>query len=276
MVVVAVSYFDLPEHGLRFVPFDDPRFAGYLNEILEQPQPFPVPDLDALRNAAILLNENQKWVVVIEVVWRFAGEGDRRPTSRVSNFGSSEQLEVLVGGRQAGDPGHRGIAPGSKRLDAERGLFGSNPAAATAMGGRRGGGVAYAIDPRRASGVSLSEVALDVAIFDDGLCVGPDTNGMFASLTTAIGTVRETANKAVALLQGGASEGEVFDLLLPLARSEVSSRTRSGGNILLPMFSRVAVHHLIQNSREEQVAWFARFGEGTSIALHRPTITTGL
>jgi hypothetical protein len=154
-------------------------------------------------------------------------------------------------------------------LVVERGLFGSNPAAATVAGGGSSGAYGFSAGRRTISEASRVELSLDVAIFDDGLCVGPDTSGMFLSLTSAIGTVRETAKNTVEMLQGGASEGQVFDLLLPLARSEGSSRTRSGGNNLLPMFGRMAVHYLIQKSREEQVAWFARFGAGPSTQLHR-------
>jgi hypothetical protein len=262
------SFFDLPEHGLHLVPFDDARFPAYLNEILAQRQPFPLPPLEDLKDAAILLNESGKWVIVLEAVWRFRDGGAPRRTHRLGNLHSTEQLEILTGRTKPVEGMHSGIAPGSKRLVTERGLIGSNLSVSAQGGGGSSGTFVTAMGGKKSEGLEV-EVSLDVAIFDDGRCAGPDTGDLFSALRAAIEAQEAVAKKAVKLLQSGAPEGQVFDLLLPLARSGRSHG--AGQRPLMPLFSHAAMHHLIHSSREGQIRWFEGFASPATIALHRTT-----
>jgi hypothetical protein len=134
------TYVDLPEFGLHFVPFEDPRFPDLLNQIMRDPRPFPAPDLDDLGHSAVLLNESGKAIIVLGIMWRYEDEGGHFWTRRLINLHSSTQMEILCGRLRAEDDLHTSILPGSKRLVTERGLFGTNSDVLPTTPGRISGG----------------------------------------------------------------------------------------------------------------------------------------
>jgi hypothetical protein len=268
------QYLDLPEFGIRFVPFEDHRFPTLLKEILEPLQPMPAPDIRDLRNAAVLLNQSGKAIVVLAIVWRYKDVDGHIRTSRLSNLGSSTQMEILSGRLRADEDLNASILAGSKRLVTERGLFGTNldvlpPAQQRSIGGRGGFGVAG----RRELGhqIDSTDVSVDFAILEDGLCIGPDTGDMFASLSKSIELQRTTAETAARALRSGASEGQVFELLLPLARLASPGADDIYSKTLLPMFSHMAINELVNATQSEQAAWFERFAELPTLTLRKPT-----
>lgn len=268
------GYLDLPDFGLRLVPSEDARFPILLNEILEQPQPFPrpVPDLTDLHRSTVLLNESGKAIVALSMVWRYAEADGHQRTSRLTNLSSSTQLEILTGRRRAEDDLHTSILAGSKRLVTERGLFGNNSDVLPSnqrggICGGFGGGTSSRRDGRHE--LLSTELSVDFAILEDGLCVGPDTSGMFASLLESLELQRTTADKAARALRSGASEGQVFDLILPLARMTHREADAVYRQTLLPMFTRMAIHQLVDGTRDEQLLWFERFAKPSDFTLRK-------
>lgn len=265
------EYRDLPDFGLRFVVPDNARFPALVQDIIEHPQPFPAwPTEDATRGA-ILLNESGRAIIALSFIWHYTEENGVTHTSRFANLGSSMQLEMLTGRAPVVQDLGTCILAGSKRLITENGIFGNNldvlpsgqmRGSYTGAGG--GGG-----RPQRTDRIARAQLSLDLAVLEDGLCVGPDELEMFRALTDSLDRIRTTAQTAVDLLRHGASGGQVFEVLAPLARHRPTpSSPRESG--LLMMFGRMAIDQLINTEASQQTAWFDRFAQPSRLRLHRP------
>ncbi len=254
---------DLPAFGLHFVPFGDPRFAE-LHASIIQPASFPAPGASEIENGAILLNESGKAVVALQFLWRLEDTEGRPVTRRIQNLNSSVQLEFLLGRRSAVRELDTSILPGSKRLITRQGLYGTNWDIRPPADGRLHGGAVFGFSESSGRGLSAetAELSLDFVIFDDGLCVGPDTGAMFDELRESLGLMRTAAADAVRALRAGESEGRVFDLLMPLIRQERHA-------VFLHMFAEMAIHQLTHATREALHEWFAAYAEPPEVLLQR-------
>ena len=260
-------YRDLAEHGLSFVTPDDPAFASLAAEIQNGPMPLgPVPN--DLTRAAVLLNKSGKTVVVLAHVWKYTDQRGRTWTARQTNLGSSMQLDVLTGQAQVTRDRFNFFLPGSKRLITEDGMSGDNfdvlppepePAGTGYVMGHGGAG-----RQGERKEIAAAELQLDVAIFEDGFCAGPDEDGLFDQLSEDLRRRREAAAQITEMLQAGATAGQAFDVLRPMANRRVGGRRP-----LLSLFSDMAIHQLIRASNEELMAWFSKAAEPPALQLHR-------
>jgi hypothetical protein len=264
-----MKYRDLPEFGLHFVPFEDARFPELANAILAQPRPFPIPmpDLDDLRESAVLLNESGKAIVALSVAWTF-DEG-RFGTRYASNLASNAQLDFFMGIGEVQSK-HAWILPGSKRLITEFFFFGSNiDVLGDSERTGRAGGFGFGGSGSRKPQSEPTELILDFVIFEDGLFTGPDKQDHFGSIMEGIELQRAVAAEAEQLLRNSATEGQVFDLLLPFVRPVAKfDGARPSWN--LPMFSQMAIQQLIRSDRDRLIEWFARYASKSTFSLHRP------
>jgi len=217
------SYRDLAEFGLPFVTQDDPAFTALAREIQGRPDPVgprPVGDLDA---AAVLLNQSRKAVVGLSYAWRYTtAEGVTCPI-RVADLISRVQLEVLTGRAKVVPDLCSFILPESKRLITEQGIFGNNldvlpPAERRRYGGYTGYYGDGGFRNRMAEPITAIELCLDLAIFEDGLCAGPDEAELFECLTESLERQCYVARQVVDALRDGAPAGLVFEILRPHAR----------------------------------------------------------
>ncbi len=251
------NYRDLAEFGLPLVTPEAP---------------------DDLGTAAVLLNQSGNAVVVLAFIWRYTTADGKTRTSRYSNMGSSMQLDVLCGRAKVVEDLSSFILPGSKRLITERGMFGNNldvlPPDFIGPQGGGGGGSGGFQEPLNDPTAEI-ELSLDIAIFEDGLCVGPDKSGLFESLTNDLERQRSAAREIVMALRRGVPEGEIFEMLRPLARRTPSPRG-FGANFktpspLLSMFAKAAINRLVDTDVPELLAWFEPIAESTPGRLHRPS-----
>jgi hypothetical protein len=139
-------------------------------------------------------------------------------------------------------------------------------------GGLGGGGKM----PRREGREEIvcTELYLNAAIFDDGLCVGPDDFGLFENLARDLERQRDTAQEVVEALRNEASIGRVFEIVRPLARHigpETAASRFAWNSQLLSMFANMAIHHLVHTSDPELLAWFEKAAQPSPIQLHRPS-----
>src|SRR5260370_28591537 len=120
------EYGDVPESGLHFVSSEDHRFRALVHDIEQNPQPFASWPIDDLTNAAVLLNESGKAIVVLAYAWRYTMANGTSRSSRYANLGSSLQMDILNG--RVAVPQDLGtcILAGSKRLITEQGMGGNN------------------------------------------------------------------------------------------------------------------------------------------------------
>ena len=177
-------YRDLAAFGLPLVTPTQPEFTSLVHDIQSRPGPFGSWPIDDLSNAAVLLNETGSAILSISYSWRYTTAGGGVHSSHCSNLGSSSiQLDVLSGRSQVVQDIGTFILPGSKRLITERGMFGNNLDVlgqdprphGGGYGGAAGGGTRNATSEKIVAG----ELILDLAILDDGRCVGPDEYGVF-------------------------------------------------------------------------------------------------
>src|SRR5574340_979426 len=118
-----------------------------------------------------------------------------------------------------------------------------------------------------AEGATQIELALDFAVFEDGLCAGPDETGLFEVLNEDVARQREATQEIVAALHGGASVGRVFDVLRPLAQHRVSHARRE--RPLLTAFANIAIHRLVDTPDSDLLNWFEQLARSSPLQLHR-------
>ena len=216
-------YRDLAEFGLPLIMPGAATFAALVRDIEARPQPFGSWPIGDSSTAAVLLNQTGQAIVTLDFFWRYTLSDGTKRTSRYSNLGSSMQTELLCGRAKVLPDLGSFILAGSKRLITEQGMFGNNldvlpPNAGTGHGGGYlgVGGGGSRNGPREE--MAETELCLDLAILEDGLCVGPDDAGLLDNITNDVQRQRETAQEIVAALHNGASAGKIFEILRPLAR----------------------------------------------------------
>jgi hypothetical protein len=266
-----ITYRGLAEFGLPLVPPGSPTFSSFVRDIENRPQPFGSWDTEDLETSAVLLNQSGKAIVTLAFIWRYTTAHGKTRTSHFCDLGSSMQLDVLSGRVKAARVPGSFILPGSKRLITEHGMFGNNldvlPAVDARRGGGHGGGGGGAQERSR-NDIAEVELSLQLAIFEDGLCAGPDESGLLDSITSDLERQREAARKIVTDLLNGASKGPVFEILTPLAH-RIPRHGKSVSN-LLPIFASIAIQHLVNADGPELLAWFKDFADPSAFRLHRP------
>ncbi len=273
-------YRDLPQFGLPFVTPESAEFPALLRELQSRPQPLGPPPASDNRAAAILLNCSGKAIVALSYLWKYTTVDGQIQTSRYSNLGSSLQMDVLSGRAPVVRDRASFILPDSKRLITEHGLFGDNldvlsPDSTPQSGGFVGTGASGLMRGERHAEMKAIELQLDTVFFEDGLCVGPDESGLFESIAADLDLQRSSAQQVIDSLRNGASLGEVFEILRPLAR-RAGADDRSGRHLsghlssLLPMFARMAINCLVNMDGPQMLPWFEQYAQASSIQLHRP------
>jgi hypothetical protein len=278
--MIQTTYRDLAEFGLPLRAAGDPAFHTRVEEIRKRPGPF-LPDIDGESEpAAVLENQSGKAVIILGYLWQYTTTGGEIRTNRNLNLGSSRQMDVLTGRETVSRDLGSFISPGSSRLITEDGMFGDNrdvlgpPPAAGGGGWAFGRG--YGARKRFPEQIAALELRLDVAIFEDGLCAGPDELGLMESLTERMQRQRDTAREIVRELQEGASPGRIFEMLRPLARRPYAGppkpgSLRDGHTPLLSMFVHSAVNHLINMDGERLLKWFEAAADISPMRIHRPS-----
>lgn len=267
---------DLAEFGLPFITADDPAFASTVREIESRAQPFgsrPIADPDP---AAVLWNQSGKAIIALAHVCRYTDFDGTTRTSRSSNLGTSMQMDVLSGRSRAVRDLGSFMLPGSKRLVTEEGMFGNNldvlephelPRHSGSFGFGAGRGSRGEISREQ---IRAIELALDIAILEDGLCVGPDEFGLFETLTEALERQRTAAGQVVNAIRSGASEGRVFEILRPLAGDPSEPPGRRHWGPITSMFANIAIRRLTDTSASELLPWFQQYSKPSPLPLHRP------
>jgi hypothetical protein len=110
------------------------------------------------------------------------------------------------------------------------------------------------------------ELCLDLAIFEDGLCIGPDEFGLFDRLIQALKRQRSAVQDAVTVLRKGGSVGQVFEVIRQLADGERDKAPMP----ILGTFLNICAHMLMWTGSAELLAWFESFAEACSLPLRRP------
>ncbi len=169
----------------------EPDFAAPVHEIRSLPDPFGRSP-DGFDYGAVLRNPSGRAIVVFSYFWRYATAPGGKRLSRCANLGSSLLSDYLSG--RTGVPRGLGsfIRPGSKRRITEDGMFGNNldvlPPEAVGCGGGIG---------RDREEMMEIELMLDLAVLEDGLCVGPGEFGLSDNLVADLhkqrGKAREIA-----------------------------------------------------------------------------------
>jgi hypothetical protein len=282
--MLQTHYQGLPEHGLPLVPPEAPEFPELVRDIQSRPQPFGNWPTGDLTSAAVLLNQTGRAIVTLTYFWRYTLANRQKRTNTFSNLGSSMQMDFLSG-RSTAVPQDLGsfILAGSKRLLTQQGMYGNNlDVLPPQPEGCRGGGYTGSTGGGFHWGAEITEVelVLDTAILEDGLCVGPDEGGLVERLTEELEQQRSTAQQVVEALRNGASPGQVFEILMPLARHQRHPPQRTGerGRVtithptLLRMFAQTGIHQLTNQPEQMLVEWFEGIAESEPVRLHRPTL----
>jgi hypothetical protein len=181
------------------------------------------------------------------------------------------QLDVLTGRATVGEDLGTFILPGSKRLITRQGMFGNN---LDVLGNLpRGGGGGFAGSGSRRTGwdnapATHIDLTLDAAIFEDGLCVGPDERNLFGQLREDLAGQAQLASQIVDKLRGGAPLGQIFEIVRPLAQRSRLAPPSSAG--FLHMFASSAIHRLTYGTEDEILAWFEQEATTSADRLHRP------
>jgi hypothetical protein len=261
-----ITFKDLAAFGLLLVTPKDPAFLRLSEEILNRTPLFPsralLPQAPIDDASAVLLNQSGKAVITLTYFWKYTLAGGHVRTHQRSDLGSSRQMDVLSGRASPTRDPVSFILPGSKRLITKDGIFGDNRDVLPPDTERFSGGIGSAGGARDADGEDVEhiELQLDAAIFEDGLCAGPNESGLFDSVTEALNLERNTARQIVEILRSGGSLGQAFEILRPLAkRPEVHyahRRTEHHAGHLLGMFSNVAINRLINLEGEDLIGWF--------------------
>ena len=266
-------YRDLAAFGLPLVNPAQPGFASLVLDIESRPEPFGSRPIDDLSNAAVLLNETGNAILSISYSWRYTSVRGGTHSSRYCNLGTSSiQLDVLSGRSEVVQDFGTFILPGSKRLITERGMFGNNldvlgqdqlPHGAYARA--VGGGTRNPTSEK----IVAVELILDLAILDDGRCVGPDESGLFESLIEDLERIRSTAEQAAKALRDGASAGQIFEMLRPLARRTLDAATQRRRLPFLGMFAHMGIDQLVNSDSPALASWLETQALPPRLHLHR-------
>jgi hypothetical protein len=140
------------------------------------------------------------------------------------------------------------------------------------------GGASWNFVGRRAAEPVSGELLLDLAIFEDGLCVGPDRYGGFGALTAELSEQRRFATEILQALDKGASRGDIFELVRPLAKGPPPPPppARTGPEAHPPhlharhQFATTAIRHLVNLDDAALRSVFEKAALPLAIPLRRP------
>lgn len=255
----------LPDYGLPLIPSSDPAFAALAAGV--QSHWGSVPEIVSDR-AAVLRNQSGKAIVALVATWKFA-HSDRY--THLGTLGSNAQLEVLMGRIPVPNDRFGFILPGSVRLITEEGIFGDNSDVLPLEPAPRDGGF---VRSRFQQGTVLpastgAELVLDAVFMEDGLCLGPDEGGIFEAVSSDIEQQISLAQQLAARLREGASAGELFETLRPLARRPAADRP-GWSNWLQSWFAHHIIHTMIQESDQNVLATLDGCATPPRLALRRP------
>ena len=266
-------YRDLAAFGLPLVTPAQPEFASLVHDIESRPGPVGSWPFDDLSNAAVLLNQTGNAILDISYVWKYTSARGRAHSTHCSNLGSSSiQLDVLSGRSKVVQDLYTFILPGSKRLITERGMFGNNLDVLGQDPRPHGGYVVSAGGGGRnttTEKIVAVELVLDLAILDDGWCVGPDESGLLESLIEDLERISSTAEQAAKSLRDGASAGQVFEMLRPLARDTPPTATQRRTSPFLRMFANMGIHQLVNGDLPAVERWLETQAHLRRIRLQR-------
>lgn len=272
------AYRDLAEFGLPLVTPTQPAFASLARDIERQheevgPWPFGPWPVDDLNNSAVLLNESGNAVLGVSYFWRYTTATGNGWTSYHSNLlgASSTQLEVLTGRSNAVSDLGTFIVPGSKRLFTESGMFGNNlDVLDQSVGGGWIGAGHWGFRPGEKKDIVSVELALDLAILEDGRCVGLDETGFFDSLIEDLEHIRRTAQEAAMILRRSASTGEVVEMLRGLAWPIYGPTTQQRMRPhFLRMFGIMGMDKLANADPQRGASWLEKLAQPTRLNLYR-------
>jgi len=220
---VNISYSDLAEFGLPLVTPEDPDFARLAEEIRSRPSAMQRFMEGGASGVAVVVNQSGKTVLSLAAVLSFEDAEEHRSTNHFSGPFSTDGLPDVLTGAAPVDPRTSGhIFPGSKRLITTQGVWGDNTDVIPPDPNdpRRGmaGSFGWAGGRRRAAEPVSGDLLLDFAIFEDGPCVGPDRYGGFDALMAELSERRRIATGILQAAQKGASRGDIFEIVRPLAK----------------------------------------------------------
>ena len=267
-------FFDLAEFGLPLITPDDTAFPALVEEIRRLPTPFGPPADTELNPSAILRNESGRAIVGMTYVWRFTTADGRVRPNWHATMGSSMQLDVLAGRASVPPDGSAFILPGSKRLITVDRIFGNN---SDVLPPRhpQGGGIGMSGGGRRlADSEETVEIALqlDAVVLDDGLCAGPDESNLLGNLIREIDHERAAAAEAAQALRNGASRGQLFEMLRPLASQTPPpppSEAWRAFRFFQSMFANMAIRRLTDADDADLLPWFESYANATPLSLRR-------
>lgn len=279
------TYTDLAEFGLPLVTPEDADFAGLVDEIRNRPSPMQRFMDGDLSGAAVVVNQSGKTALSLAVIFVIEDADGQRSRNHFSGPNSVGPLYDVLTGAVPVSPRTSGhIFPGSKRLITTQGVWGDNtdviaPDANDPRRGvlgsftRSGGGWGFR-GPRAAEPVS-GDLLLDLAIFEDGLCVGPDRHGGFAALMEDFSERRRVGTEILEALQKGASRGEIFEMVRPLAQGPPPPAVRMPLARRLPthaghQFANTVIHQLVQLDDASLLRMFENAARPIAIELRRP------
>lgn len=288
-----MTFRDLAEYGLPLFAPGTPEFQSGFEAIRQLPLPFGPPSDLLPENAALLENRTNSAVITMAHVWKYSFSDGEVRSSLHLNLGSGTRMDVLTGRRKAVRDLTSFILPGSRRLIAEQGIFGDNrdvlPSPPGIGGAWAGGGMGGRAAAMRSAGggeagseqsVVMIELQLDVAIFEDGLCAGPDNAGLREGLNKYLQARRNTAEEILDELRQGAPAGRIFEILRPLVNGRGRPSWPSPGNFpssgthrflpLLSMFAREAIELLTSAGDAELLSWMESAAHDLPLRLHRP------
>jgi hypothetical protein len=267
-----VEYRDLPEFGLRFVTPRQEQFAALVEDIRSRAMGPAIPERNALDVAAVVLNQSGKAILGMTVIWSFT-DADSKPHDEVASSIGQQTLDILTGRAPLVLDRFSCIAPGSKRLVTPDGTFGDNSDVilsdpfqghGVVFSGRSGGD-----RPRE---WKSAELTLDAALFEDGLCAGPDTEGTFERVRTEIEMQHSIAADLVAMFRRGATPGQIFERLLPDARQLFATPPEpheSGHSRARQRFAQSVISRYTHQRDEDLLAWLEKLAEPPELKLYR-------
>jgi len=281
---VSITYSDLAEFGLPLVTPENPDFARLADEVRNQlsspMQQFMEGDGNAI---AVLVNQSGKTVLSLAVVFRFEDAEGHRSTNHFSGpFPGGGLHDVLTGAAPVSPRTSGHIFPGSRRLITTQGVRGDNTDVIPpdANDPRRGmvGSFGWVGGRWRGAEPVSGDLLLDFAIFEDGLCVGPDQYGGFDALMAEVSERRRIATEILEALQKGASRGDIFEIVRPLAKvpPPPPPPARTGPQAHPPhphaqhQFAQAVIHQLIQLDDLALRSVFENAARPLAIQLRRP------
>ncbi len=144
------------------------------------------------RQAAILLNQSQKTAVVFAYCWKYTDLRGSTHKSTYTSFGTSDQMNFLLGGPVALTSRAGMLHPSARILVAQDVAWNSaNDANDFAIGHSAGGSARH---KSRGSPAKI-DLCLDLVVLEDGICFGPNELELFELFRQDLDRQRCTADE---------------------------------------------------------------------------------